>query len=273
MKQNLHKTHKIVTIIYTVFWATLSPLVANDAQQIIQDVLTKKSINAFKLHQELFIFNGGYQVTYIELKTIMQSNSNTTYLFSTLQRPLHMAGTSLLMHEPTDKHKKASLWIYSPILQKIKRMPEGHKRHPILGSNFNYDDLMLLSPHQHKTLPYDTYTFLGEETIDKTPCFIIKGSQKNNKKNTLNTIFWIDKHKKNPIKILQSESNGLTSKLMKILDFRYIEDVFFPTKIEIVTYNGTKIQEKSILKQTIDTNQNISSKLFSLNQLKRGVPE
>jgi outer membrane lipoprotein-sorting protein len=123
-------------------------------------------------------------------------------------QPRDVAGTALLTHskilDPSDQ------WIYLPALRRVKRISSANQSGPFMGSEFAYEDLS--APHVDR---YD-YRFLGDETWEEKPCFVIERIPLYKNSGYTRQVVWVDQEHYQNQKIEFFDRKG---ELMKTLTF------------------------------------------------------
>lgn len=81
------------------------------------------------------------------------------FMLIVMTQPDALAGTALLLQEPSDPKQPATLWEYTPTIRRIHKMLPIQGYDNFLDSDFTYADLGFVRVHNN-------YTTLSQETVD-----------------------------------------------------------------------------------------------------------
>lgn len=124
-------------------------------------------------------------------------------------QPRDVKGTALL----TFSHKTDpdDQWLYLPALKRVKRIASRNKSGPFMGSEFAYEDLASQEVEKY------SYRYVGEETLDGQPMFVIERDPVDRFSGYKRQIVWMDQAEYRPMKI---EFYDRKDSLLKTLVFR-----------------------------------------------------
>jgi outer membrane lipoprotein-sorting protein len=132
------------------------------------------------------------------------------------QQPATVAGTRFLtMANPNGSDDR---WIYLPSLGRVRRVAASEGSGSFMGTDFSYDDVSSTS----RSADLDTHTFLGEETLDDTACYVIQSIPKDSSYQYSKIIQWIATDTNIIVKI---ELYDRRNTLVKTVEMSGIKDI------------------------------------------------
>jgi hypothetical protein len=81
--------------------------------------------------------------------------------------PASIKGTAFLIHEPTDKSKRAVVWTYAPTINRVRRLAPIEAYDHFMDTDFTFADLGFVRVHNQ-------YTLIDEEERDGVKAFKIE---------------------------------------------------------------------------------------------------
>jgi Outer membrane lipoprotein-sorting protein len=76
-----------------------------------------------------------------------------------MMEPLDVRGTAMLIAEPKDPSKPSIMWLYSPVIRRVRKLIPIDVYDHFLDTDFTYADLGYVRLHNH-------YEYLGEATVN-----------------------------------------------------------------------------------------------------------
>jgi len=126
----------------------------------------------------------GHTSTRLLRNRSLEVSNDGDKLLVLFDQPRDVKGTAFLVFShgtgPDDQ------WLYLPALKRVKRIASNNKSGPFMGSEFAYEDLA-----SQELDKYD-YRFIGEETLDGTPTFVIERIPHDPKSGYARQVVWYD---------------------------------------------------------------------------------
>lgn len=122
-----------------------------------------------------------------------------------------------------------NMWMYLPSVDKIIKISGAMLRQSMMGSDFSYEDALESS----KLLDKYTATLVGEETIDKSPCYVLDLTAKVKDVTYYQRKIWVDKATFVPLKEELFALSGKKLKVMTMGDVKRFGSRYYPTRVTI----------------------------------------
>ncbi len=178
--------------------------------------------------------------------------------------PAQVKGTGFLTIEHSDRDDDQ--WLYLPALKKVRRIASSKKGGSFMGSDFAYADMGGGSIDDY------TYKLVGSEVIDGNDCYVVEETPATEKikkdEGYSKKITWIRKDIFYRAQVKYYDKHGNYLKIMKLSDFRKIEeaDVWLATYI-ITTNEQKKGNETAVTYDEIEVNTGIPDDFFTQRYL------
>ena len=121
--------------------------------------------------------------------TMKEGKTDKTVLV--FKTPKDVAGVSYLSFDYPDKADgspaDSDSWLYLPAMKKVRRVSGSTKDDDFQGTDFSYDDIGT------RSLSKDTFTILGEESVNGVNCWILEAKAKDEKAKVSRRVSWINK--------------------------------------------------------------------------------
>jgi outer membrane lipoprotein-sorting protein len=174
--------------------------------------------------------------------------------------PRDVEGTALLSY--THKEGSDDQWLYLPALKRVKRIASDNKAGPFMGSEFAYEDIASQEVEKY------AYRFLGDETVEGQPGFVLERIPVDPKSGYSRQIVWYDEAELRPWKVEYYDRKG---DLLKTLTFReyglYADRHWRASRYEMVNHQTGK---STVLEWTdYEFKTGLSERDFDQNALRR----
>ncbi len=203
-----------------------------------------------------------------ERKVVRHTKTDKSDLNKILIRflsPRDVENTGLLTWEK--KGGDDDQWLYLPATGKPKRIASSGKKNRFMGTDFSYEDL------RPEPLDAYEYKFLGSETCDGKPCFVIEALPKTDREKQDSGYskrkFWILKDTHFSIKREFYDHTGTLEKIERSTDLKSLGGTLW--RANSIEMEDVKKKTKTIL--TVEerkTNQGLSEQLFTERELTKG---
>lgn len=197
-------------------------------------------------------------------------NGKRTVLF--YLSPRNVKGTAFLTYDYVDKERVDDQWLYLPALRKSRRISASERGDYFLGTDFTYDDLKREGKPETSDYHYKT---VDETVVNNQVFYVVEALPINLEiarelgygkiKSWVNAETWMIE------KAIYWDIKMNLLKTMRVNDIRTIEGILTRHGVEIENHK-TKHYTKFVFSE-IDHKTAISEKIFTRQQLNRGVPK
>lgn len=189
-------------------------------------------------------------------KLMDKNQMNRLFLFS---YPPSVRDTGLLIHSFYNKKDENKMWIYLPIVKKIKRISLSSSGGGyFMGSDFSYSDLISKNSSDY------TQELAGEDSIENIDCYLIKEYGQSDKlKESLGYAYIINYYGKDDSFLYGRDYYELSGDLLKtyrVKQTKKFSEYIYPT--EIVMKN-IQTEHKSVISVTDIEISELSDKYFT----------
>lgn len=179
--------------------------------------------------------------------------------------PPSVRDTGLLIHSFYNEESENQMWIYLPIVKKIKRIALSSSGGGyFMGSDFSYADLISKDSSDYNQ------ELIGEKVIDGKNCYIIKEYGETDKeKESLGYSYIINYYGTEDSFLYGRDYYELSGELLKtyrVKDTKLFSTYIYPTQIEMKNVQTDHI---SIISVTDINTDDISESYFSTRNLKK----
>ncbi len=134
----------------------------------------------------MILRTGGGQEARRELRIrSLEVSENETRALIIFDAPPDVRGTALLTHSV--EGEQDNQWLFLPAVGAERRIAGGGRSGPFMGSEFAFEDLSV------QRVEHFTYNYLGEETINDLPCYMIERFPTDSASGYKRQVAWIDK--------------------------------------------------------------------------------
>ena len=180
--------------------------------------------------------------------------------------PKDVSGVGYLMfdyEEAADGTKKdTDSWLYMPAMKKVRRISGSDSGGDFMGTDFTYEDM------GERGLSKDTFTLLGEESVNGTECYKVEAKSKNSKDKNPRRIFWIGKEN---FMLYKGEFYDRQDKLQRTLECSQIEkiDGYWTTQKMLMT-NVQKKHSTLLEMKNVSYGVDVDDSLLTVASLEKG---
>lgn len=146
--------------------------------------------------------------------------------------PPDIKDTALLTHE--NGSDDDDQWLYIPSLKRAKRIASSNKSGSFVGSEFAYEDLVIRQIEKY------TFNYLGDDTVDGKPCYVIEKTPKNTTSGYSKIISWRYKDNYQEAKTEYFDRKGELLKKRSIEGYHQVEGFWRATKISMQNVQTNK---------------------------------
>ncbi len=115
----------------------------------------------------------------------LEVSENESRALIIFDAPPDVRGTALLTHSFNDQEDNQ--WLYLPAAGAERRIAGGSRSGPFMGSEFAFEDLSV------QRVEHFTYRYIGEETLNDTPCHVIERFPADTASGYKRQVAWLDK--------------------------------------------------------------------------------
>jgi len=168
----------------------------------------------------------------LRIKTLEGENDaiRALVIFDT---PMDVRGTALLTYSYKDKPDEQ--WLFIPSVNRVKRITGSGQSGPFMGSEFAFEDM------GSQRVEKFTYKYLGEETLDGTPCHKLERYPENKESGYSKQEAWLDQEHLRVLKVDYYDKKGELLKTLTISGYQqYLERHWRPARMEMVNHQSGK---------------------------------
>ncbi|MCR5764255.1 MAG: outer membrane lipoprotein-sorting protein [Treponema sp.] len=180
--------------------------------------------------------------------------------------PKDVSGVSYLSFDYPDKSDgtkpDSDSWLYMPAMKKVRRISGSGKDDDFMGTDFTYADM------GDRGLTKDTFTLLGEESVEGIDCWKVEAKAKDKTEKTQRRIIWYIKENYKALKGEYYDKQDTLAREMKCSDIKLIDGIWTTGKMfmkNVKTGHSTLLEMK-------DTkyNMNLDDNMFTVSSIERG---
>lgn len=174
--------------------------------------------------------------------------------------PGDVRGTAFLSF--THKTETDDQWLYLPALKRVKRIASNNKSGPFMGSEFAYEDISSQEVEKY------TYRYLGEETFDGRPHFMVERDPVDARSGYSRQIAWIDTDQYRVWKVEFYDRRGSLLKTLTVDGYQqYLEQYWRARSWRMVNHKTGK--QTDLLWEEFLFGNGFEDKDFNRNSLAR----
>lgn len=161
------------------------------------------------------------------------------------ESPSDVRNTALLSVDYDDRARPDEQWLYLPTLRRTTRISGSGRSGSFMGSDFTYADLGKADPDDYELTLVEAST-----QVDGEDCWLIEATPRNatvqQETGYSKSHLWVSKGK---LRILQVKNwmAGGKIKYVKASDFRKINGIWTPHRMQARTLRGTKVLSETLL--------------------------
>ncbi|WP_300668626.1 outer membrane lipoprotein-sorting protein [Desulfoluna sp.] len=178
------------------------------------------------------------------------------------KKPADVAGTAFLSWDYDDPDKDDDRWLYMPALRNTRRISGDATNDYFMGTDFTYDDM------GDRNVDEDTHRLLREESLGKTPCWVVESVPVDPTDMYTKKINWIDTEKYLPLKTDYYDKDGHL-KTYAVDTVKNIEGIWTVTAMHMenhVEHHKTLMTFREVRYDT-----GLKESQFKVNALSRGL--
>ncbi len=237
---------KNITLILLFLWVSLVSGQADDARQIIQEVLDRDdgttevarvslSTCAVVKKNKKIICKSSPRVKIMDMiRKDYGPNEKDHKTVTILLKPAGEKGIGFLQYDYEEKGKETDQWLYLSSLGKVKRIVSGNENEPktgsFFGSELSYEDM------EKRHLDDYTYRILGKETYSKRECTVIESvpvQSRAKKSNYSKSLNWVDQSRRIILKSILYNRQGKKAKRIYYRNIIPVDNILVPHTIVI----------------------------------------
>ncbi len=181
-------------------------------------------------------------------------------------KPKDVAGVSYLSHDYPDKadgtKQDSDSWLYMPAMKKVRRISGSGKDDDFMGTDFTYADM------GDRGLTKDTFTLLGEDTVDGMDCWMVESVAKDKKEKTQRRVIWYCKENYKIVKGEYYDKQNTLSRVLSCSDIRKIDGIWTVGKMFM---RNVKTEHSTVLEmRNIRYNMEVDDNMFTVSAIEKG---
>ncbi|MCG8472461.1 MAG: outer membrane lipoprotein-sorting protein [Desulfobacterales bacterium] len=176
------------------------------------------------------------------------------------KKPADVEGTAFLSWDYDNPDTEDDRWLYMPALRNTRRISGKANDDYFMGTDFTYDDM------GDRNVDEDTHTLLREETVENTPCWVVSSVPVDPTDMYTQTINWIGKETKTPLKKEYYDKDGL----LKTYTAESIENIDGFWTVTAMRMENHSENHKTLMRFSgVKYNTGMKKNLFRVNALVR----
>src|SRR5690242_3660324 len=166
--------------------AFLSPLLAQDARQIVEESQRRGRSNSQRYEGVLEVLGGGSKVSkksWTYVRNGAYGNSKAIIRFTA---PADVKGVALLVVNHPDR--SSDQWMWTPAIGRERRIAIQDRSTRFFGTDFSFEDL------DERDVDQFDYAMIGDDAVDGAACWKIQSTPKQTKSSQYTrSIMWVRK--------------------------------------------------------------------------------
>jgi len=194
------------------------------------------------------------------------------FAFIYIDYPGNLSRTSILAYDYDDPDADDEQWIYLPALKKSKRIGSKDKTASFMGSDITYADLT-----ERKVVNYHTRIVKPEVVVRGWKTWLIelipKTQKEINRFGYTKSLAYVHKDTYLVVRSIQWLREGNRLKYFDLYEFDKIDGIWIQLDYSFTMRKGDNILHRTEAKLTnVKYNQGLDNNIFTVQQLKRGLP-
>ncbi|HWP59667.1 MAG TPA: outer membrane lipoprotein-sorting protein [Candidatus Acidoferrales bacterium] len=187
------------------------------------------------IQEELIIENRyGQKVTRQISVYMLEVPGDGDKVLVVLSGPADVRGTAALVHG--HKTTPDDMWVYSPAVERVRRISAENKGGAFMGSDFANEDITHPEPEK-----FTRYRWLRDEVYEGENCFVVERYPLENSSIYSRQVLWIDHAQFRILKVDFFNKNNEHEKTLHFLGYqKYLENHWRPGELKMVNhFTGT----------------------------------
>ncbi|HIP11805.1 MAG TPA: outer membrane lipoprotein-sorting protein [Arcobacter sp.] len=191
------------------------------------------------------------------------------YTILYVEKPKDVKKTTILLKNNSSQigNTASNIWLYIPVLGKVKKLSNQNKSGRFVGSNFRYVDLEWITLEDYQ------YKFLGEEVLSDRNVYKIEAIAANDtiieKDGYSKKILWIDVEYNIIVQSLYYNRDNFLIKKLSVKDIQKIDGYW--TVIEQVIENYLDKQQTVMILDNVKYDISLPNNIFTKNKLGKKI--
>lgn len=228
------------------------------------DAVDKGTTSSYTAAMTLTSQKGAVRTREIFMRSKDYGNvEKSVFVFSAPKDVLGVAYLSFDYPDKADGTKPDSdSWLYMPAMKKTRRIAGSGKDDDFMGTDFTYADL------GDRGLNKDTFSLLGEETVDGEPCWKVEALSKDKSEKTQRRILW---YRKDNYKVCKGEFYDRQNTLARELSCSGIKKIDGIWTTQKMLMKNLKNGHSTLLEmKDVKYNLPLSDNMFTVGAIERG---
>ena len=186
----------------------------------------------------------------------------SVFIFSAPKDVLGVAYLSFDYPDKGETKQDSDSWLYMPAMKKTRRISSSGKDDDFMGTDFSYADL------GDRGLNKDTFTLLGEESVDGQDCYKVEAAAKDKSEKSPKRVLWF---RKDNYILAKAEYYDRQNNLYKALSCSGIKQVDGIWTTEKMFMKNAKTGHSTLLElKDVKYNMEIPDSYFTVSAIERG---
>ncbi|HNQ68236.1 MAG TPA: outer membrane lipoprotein-sorting protein [Bacteroidales bacterium] len=255
---------KLIILIYTLTFLSMSLLNAQDAKEIVNNSTKAIMSDAMEMTSTLKIYDNKGNVRTRQVKNTTKKFGDATKTMIKFLSPADVQGTGMLIYDYEEKDD--DMWVYLPSLKKTRRIVSSEKSSSFMGSEFSNSDMS-----KPKMSDYE-YKLLGTETINGKEYYKIESTCKSpeieTSENFKRKIAYIEKVTYLPYKTETYDKDNKLIKTITMTDYRKQTNGKYMA-YKMVAENNKNGRKSEIIITSFVTTSSLEENYFSTSNLEK----
>jgi hypothetical protein len=249
-------------ILSVLFLGALFSLHAQDADAIVRASRNRIKADTVSTRSRMVLQAKDGTTTERLIDNYSKDGPNGARSIIVFLQPASIAGSRFLTME--NKNAPDDRWIFMPNLGKVRRMAASEGSGSFMGTDFSFDDIASTS----RSADLDTHTFLKEENLGATPCYVIQSVPKDGAYQYSKMVQWIAKDTSIVMKIELYDKRNTLIKTVEMSGIKTIQDKTTVTVTKMTTHAaGTST---TITNEIVKYNDPVPEGVFTTSFLETG---
>jgi outer membrane lipoprotein-sorting protein len=253
----------IVTALFFVSTAGLSAQSpgAYDIMKLADDRYTGDTAQ-YRLTMTLSSGRGANRVR--EVSYYCKDYGDMEKVLMVFRSPQDVAGTGYLSFSYDDDARDDDIWLYLPAMKRTRRITGSGKNDDFMGTDFTYEDM------GSRNLNKDTFTLMGEETVDGAACWVVEARSKDSRDPYGRRVVRVRRDSYVISAVDYYDRQDRLLKTLRVSGIRRIDGIWTALKMEMTNVQSRHATVIEI--SDIRFNLPLADNLFEAANLERGNP-
>lgn len=201
-----------------------------------------------------------------EVKEMSKDYGDVTKTVIVFTTPKDVSGVAYLMFDYDEKadgtKQDSDSWLYMPAMKKVRRISGSDSGGSFMGTDFTYEDM------GSRGLSKDTFTLLGEETVDGVQCHKVEAVSKDEAEKNPRRIFWIGKDNNMMYRAEFFDRQNNLQRVLVCSEIRQIDGFWTTSRMlmtNVITGHSTLIEMKNV-----SYGDTLDDSLFTVAAMEKG---